>query len=132
MDLDRRFAEYPILPDSDAFVRRVGRKLDRGWTFRRLIIGGLGLAGGVIGAGQLLGSGLFARLDALTAQSRALSAAGLTDALARSDVAQSPLAHGVSDLLAAGSTMDGQILWMSAALAAIAVGFLVTRAIREI
>ena len=123
MELDRLFSESPVLPDAEVFAMRVTERLDRGWTFRRLLIGGLGLAGGLIGAGQILGSGVLTRLDAITAQS---------NALVRSGVAQLPAARSVTDLLSAGASIDGQILWMSAALAALAVGLFVTRAIREI
>ena len=123
MDLDRQFANAPILPDSEAFAWRVTQRLDRGWTFRQLVIGGLGLAGGLIGAGQLLGSGLVARLNAFTAQS---------DAMVKTELAQVPVARDLTELLATGSTMDGQVLWMSAGLAILAVGLFITRAIREI
>ncbi len=123
MELDRQFSDAPILPDSDLFAGRVRERLERGWTFRRLLIGGLGLVGGLIGGGQMLGSGLLSRLGAFTAQS---------DTLVKMGVAQLPAARGLTDLLSAGSSVDGQVLWMSAALAALAVGLFVTRAIREL
>jgi hypothetical protein len=132
MELDRQFADAPILPDSERFAARVTATLDRGWTFRRLVIGGLGLAGGLIGAGQLLGSGLLARVNALGAQSDAMVKTNVTDVLTRAGAGQSPVTHGFADLIAAGSTMDGQVLWMSVALAVLAVGLFITRAIREI
>jgi hypothetical protein len=123
MELDRQFAQAPILPDAELFALGVTRKLERDWTFRRLVIGGLGLAGGVIGAGQFFGSGLMERFNLLAAQSNAMlktGAAGL------------PAARGLTDLLTSGVTADGQVLWMSAALAALAVGLFITRAIREL
>jgi hypothetical protein len=123
MELDRQFSHAAILPDSEAFALRVAERLDRGWTFRRFLIGGLGLAGGLIGAGQLVGSGLLSRLETVTAHS---------DTVVRARIAELPAARGLSDLLSAGSTVDGQILWMSVALAALAVGLFVTRAIKEI
>jgi hypothetical protein len=123
MELDRQFAAAPMLPDPDVFAARLVERLDRGWTFRRLLIGGLGLAGGLIGAGQVLGSGLLARMDHLTAR---------LDALVKMADAQLPAARGVTDLLSGGSTVDGQVLWMSAALACLAVGLFITRTIREI
>jgi hypothetical protein len=123
MELDRQFADTPSLPDSELFALLVAQRLERGWTARQLLIGGLGLAGGLIGAGQLLGSGLLARVNSLTAQSSALFKTGL---------AQLPLAHSFASFLTAGATMDNQVLWMSAALAVLAVGLFVTRAIREI
>jgi hypothetical protein len=38
----------------------------------------------------------------------------------------------LSHMLPGGLEVNGEVLWMSAALAAVAVGFAVTRAIREI
>ena len=122
MELDRQFAEAPILPDAEVFAMRVTERLDRGWTFRQFLIGGLGVSGGLIGAGQLLGSGLVSRLDSLSADSGALLRTGFGDA---------PLFRSVSTLLSATTSLDGQVLWMSAALAVLAVGLFVTRAIRE-
>jgi hypothetical protein len=123
MDLERQFAAAPILADADAFAMRVTARLDRGWTFRQLLIGGLGVVGGLIGAGQLLGSGLVARLEMLGAQS---------DTLVKSGIATMPAARGLNTLLSMGSGLDGQVLWMSAALGLVAVGLFVTRAIREL
>ena len=122
MELDRQFADARMLPDSDAFAERVCEKLNRGWTVRRLVIGSLGLAGGLIGAGQVLGSGLLGRVGEVAARS---------DALIRIASAQLPAARGLTDLLSGGSTIDGQVLWMSAGLAVLAVGLFVTRALRE-
>jgi hypothetical protein len=98
-------------------------KLDRGWQFRRLFIGGLGLAGGLIGAGQMLRFGLLSRIEDFTEQS---------DALVRFGLARLPAVRGAADLLSTSSSIDGQLLWMSGALAALAIGLFVTRAIREI
>jgi fructose-specific component phosphotransferase system IIB-like protein len=123
MNLDRQFAEAPILADSEYFALRVTQKLDRGWTFRQLVIGGLGLAGGLIGAGQILNSGLLVRAGAVTAQLQALVKPG---------AAELPVVRSLGNVFSMGSTMNGQALWMSAALAALAVGLLVTRAIRDI
>lgn len=123
MELDRQFSEAPALPDSDAFALRVTEKLNRGWGVRQIFIGGLGLAGGLIGAGQILNSGLLSRAAGLGRQVEALVGPQLDEA---------PIARSVGNLVAIGSTMDGQILWMSAALGALAVGLFITRAIREI
>lgn len=132
MDLERQFAESPVLRDADLFALRVSERLDRGWRFRQILIGGLGLAGGVIGAMQILGSGVFSRARDLASRSDLLGGGSLSDALANSPVGRSAFALGLKSLLAAGTTMDGQVLWMSAVLAALALGLLVTRAIREI
>ncbi|MGI9170311.1 MAG: hypothetical protein ACR2FH_09075 [Caulobacteraceae bacterium] len=118
MELDRLFGEPPALFDGDLFALRVEERLDRGWTFRQLLIGGLGIAGGLILGAQILGTGLAARLGAVTARSRDMVTSRLADASA---------AH----LLPAGLPVNGEMVWMSAALAVVALGFAVTRAIRE-
>ena len=41
--LERLFGEAPDLADSQAFAERIERRLDRGWTARRWLIG---VAGG--------------------------------------------------------------------------------------
>jgi hypothetical protein len=123
MDLERQFAAAPILPDADLFATIVTARLDRGWTFRQLLIGGLGIVGGLIGAEQVLASGLISRLQTISAQS---------DTLVKSGIASLPAARGITALLSAGSGMDNQVLWMSAGLGALAVGLFVTRTIREL
>jgi len=116
--LDRMFADVPAFADADTFARRVEERLDRGWTARRLVIGGLGLIGGLIGGAQILGSGLLARLGEFTDRSDRVVSALLANLLP-------------SDLVPRGVPFDGEILWMAAGLAAVAVGFAITRAIRE-
>ncbi|MGI8839384.1 MAG: hypothetical protein ACR2F8_01130, partial [Caulobacteraceae bacterium] len=118
MELDRLFGEAPAFADGDLFALRVEERLDRGWTFRRLLIGGLGIAGGLILGAQILGSGLAARLGAVTAQSRDVVAARVADLTSL-------------HILPAGLPVDGQVVWMSAGLAAVALGFALTRAVRE-
>jgi hypothetical protein len=123
MDLERQFATAPIFPDSEAFAGLVTARLNRGWTFRQMLIGGLGVIGGLIGAGQVLGSGLVSRMEAFGAQS---------DAVVKSGIASVPAARELTTLFTAGSGMDSEVLWMSAILGALAVGLFLTRAIREL
>lgn len=113
------FAASPAMGDNDLFVLQVAHRLDRGWTFRRFLIGGLGVAGGVIGGAQVLRSGILGRLDAFGARS---------DEVVSSGLGSLTTAH----LLPAWFTLDTEALWMSAALAVLAVGFALTRAIKEI
>src|ERR1700749_938961 len=61
--LERLFAEPPELPDAASFAERVERRLDRGWTARRGLIGAAGVVGGVIGASQLMVSNVFQRVE---------------------------------------------------------------------
>jgi len=118
-ELERMYAEAPAFVDAEYFARRVEERLDRGWTARRMLIGGLGLAGGLIGGGQLLASGLMARIGNLPIESGRLVSAGLKDVLPQS-------------LSTANLPLGGEALWMSAGLAVVAIGLAITRAIREI
>ncbi len=118
MELDRLFAEPPAFADGDLFALRVEERLDRGWTFRQFLIGGLGILGGLILGAQILGSGLAARLDAVTAHSKDLVSSRLADLASL-------------HILPAGLPVNGEVVWMSAGLAAMALAFVVTRAIKE-
>jgi len=119
MELDRMYAEAPGFADADLFAARVETRLDRGWTFRRMLIGGLGIAGGLIGGAQILGSGLLPKLGELSARSNHMVSSGLDDL-------------GLERILPAGLSVNGEALWMSVALAILALGFIATRAIKEI
>ncbi len=123
MELDRLFGEAPVFADNDYFAARVEDRLDRGWTLRRLLIGGLGVAGGLIGGGQILASGLVSRVSELGARSNHLVASGLDDLAA---------AHLLPGVALPRDLLGGEVIWMSAALAVLAIGFIATRAIREI
>ena len=117
MAIDRMFAEAPAFPDADLFALRVDERLDRGWTIRRMLIGGLGLLGGLIGGAQLLGSGFVGQVDALSKQSSHL------------------LNHTVAELLppaTGGLSVSGEAILMSGVMALVAVAFAVTRLVREI
>ncbi|MEO8812702.1 MAG: hypothetical protein ABI376_07305 [Caulobacteraceae bacterium] len=123
MELDRMFGEAPAMADADVFTSRVLGRLDRGWNLRQLLIGGLGLAGGVIGGAQIVGSDVIGRLTALGAHSDRLVSARL-DQLHVAGI----LPDGVLEAL----PVNGEALVMSAALAVLAVGFAVVRAVRDI
>ena len=119
MALERLFAEEPSFPDGDLFVARVTERLNRGWSFRQFLIGSLGMLGGLIGGGQMLASGLFSRVDKITASSGRLLSARLAD-LASTHV------------LPGGQSVNAEVLWMAGGLAAVAVGLALTRGIRDI
>jgi hypothetical protein len=114
--LERLFAEAPEMPDARAFAERVERRLDRGWTARRWLIGAAGLTGGVIGASQLLMANIFQRAEAAEQSVRALgqSVAKVTPA---------------TDMVSALS--GGYGLWVAGALAVVTMGFVLTRLIEE-
>lgn len=115
--LERLFAETPELPDAPAFVQRIERRLDRGWTVRRWLIGAAGLTGGVIGASQLVMSNLFQRVE--TAEQ---SAKVLQQSFARVTPA--------TDMVTALS--GGYGVWIAVAVAVLLMGFAVSRVIEEI
>ena len=115
--LERLFAEVRDLPDAQAFADRIERRLDRGWTARRWLIGAVGLAGGIVCASQLVMSNLFQRVESAEQSARALGQ-GL------SRVTPS------SDMLSAVS--GGYGIWIAVGLAVVAMGFAVSRVIEEI
>lgn len=119
MHLDRLFGEHPAFVDADLFALRVETSLERGWTFRRYLIGGLGLAGGLVAAVQLMGFGVAPRLEAFLAQNAPTVQVKWTDV-------------ALTHVLPGGLEVNGEILWMSVAMAVVAIGFALTRAIREI
>jgi hypothetical protein len=119
MSLDRMFAEAPAFPDAELFAIQIDNRLSRGWAFRRMVIGGFGMAGGLIGGAQLLSSNTLERMNVLALHSRTLM-----------DSALSRVLPGDGSLASYGFTVE--VIWMSAALAAVAVGLAVTRLVREI
>jgi hypothetical protein len=117
--LERMFAEAPVRPDADIFAARVLERLDRGWTARRLLIGSMGVLGGLVGAYQVLGAGALQELTAAASRS--------------SDLFSQRLTHDLNSAMApTGFVLDGQVIWMAAALAVVAVGLGLARLVREI
>ncbi|HEY8615822.1 hypothetical protein [Phenylobacterium sp.] len=116
--LERLFADAPELPDCGAFAEGVERRLDRGWTTRRWLIGAAGVAGGIIGASQLVMSNIVQRVENAEDSARIL----------RTGLGQvAPQAEWMS-LLGSGGTM----VWIASGLAVLAMGFVLTRVIEEI
>lgn len=114
--LERLFGDAPELPDAKPFAERIERKLDRGWTARRWLIGAAGLAGGIIGASQLFMSNLFQRVETAEQSARLIS-----EGVARVTPA--------SDMVSALS--GGYGIWAAVGLAVVAMGFVVSRMIEE-
>jgi hypothetical protein len=118
-DLERMFAETPARPDADIFAARVLERLDRGWTARRFLIGSMGALGGLIGAYQVLGAGALTELQAAATRSN--------------DYFAQHINHDVVGAIAPASfVLDGQAIWMAAALALVAAGFGLARLVRQI
>lgn len=116
--LERLFAEVPELPDAQAFAERVERRLATGWTARRWLIGAAGIAGGVIGASQLIMSNLFQRVESAGDSAKVLE-------------------QGLSQLTphegwVSGFADGGAVVWVASALAIVAMGFALTRVIEEL
>ena len=115
--LQRLFAEAPDLADADGFARRIEARLDRSWTLRRILIGTAGLGGGAIAVAQTVGAHLFDRV------------AGFSDASA-SAVSQSARTLSQLHLLSA-LPIGGEVLWVGAGLALLAVVLMATRSLEN-
>jgi hypothetical protein len=120
--LERLFADAPELPDAAHFAERIERRLATGWTARRWLIGAAGVAGGVIGASQLIMSNVFQRLESAGDSARVLQA-GFTQVVPQ-------LSGGTS--LFSGFANGGTVVWVATGLAIVAMGFALTRVIEEL
>ena len=116
--LERLFAEPPAFSDEKAFAMSVERKLNRGWNIRRWTIGAAGLAGGVIGASQLIMSNFMHQVENASVDSTRLLQAGGQQLAPRSELLSA---------LPAGST----VVWIASGMAVLAIGFVVTRVFEE-
>jgi hypothetical protein len=115
--LERLFADAPAMRDADLFAAEVMSRLDRGWTARRVLIGGMGAVGGVIGAAQVIGTDAFGRLHDVGAHATAVLNQAIVQAL--------PAGAGPVGV-------DLQMVVMVGALAIVAAGFGLARLVREI
>ncbi|ALL13313.1 hypothetical protein [Caulobacter henricii] len=116
--LTRLFNEPPAFPDAELFTAQIAASLDRGWALRRLLIGGAGVAAGVIAAVQLVATRFSAELQTLSRN-------GTRDLNADIDLAFAKF----SEVVATPASMEA--LWLAAGLALLALGFAVTRAMEE-
>jgi RNA polymerase sigma-70 factor (ECF subfamily) len=117
--LARLFAAAPTFADADLFALRVNDRLDRGWTLRGTVIGVLGFAGGLVVVAQTAATGVLARVQSLPDHSTAAIGRALDHIL--------PWRLSIS-----GLPLAGEAIWIVAALAALALGYAIVRAIREI
>lgn len=118
MRLSRLFAEDPALPDGDAFARRVEARLERDWTLRRVLIGGAGLVGGLVVAGQMLMPHVAQRIQSIPIPTAA------------------SLQHGMETLVPQWKVLSylpysSELLWIGAGLAALGVAALAKRSIED-
>ena len=113
----RLFADAPEFADADGFARRVEDRLDRSWTLRRMLIGAAGIGGGAIAVGQTLGARVFDRV------------AGFSDASA---TAMSQGARTLTQLrLLDALPVGGEVVWVGAGLALLAVVLMATRSLEN-
>ena len=117
--LDRMFAVAPAFGDADPCTLRVSDSLGRGWTPRCAKIWALGLAAGMVVVAQAASSGVIAQAHSLPHHSGAAIGRALSHVL--------PWRLSIS-----GLPFSGELVWKSAALAALALGFVVVRAIKEV
>jgi hypothetical protein len=118
VELGRMFGEAPALPDADLFALRVDERLNRGWTFRRLVIGGMGVAGGVIGGVQVLGGGLVERLGGAATDAGGQLTGKVADLVA-------------DNLMPQSFPVNAEVIWLAATVVVAVVAFAVTRVVRE-
>jgi hypothetical protein len=118
LELGRLFANSPALPDGELFALRVDERLTRGWTIRRWVIGGMGVAGGVIGGVQLLGSGLVERLGGAATDAGGELTGRLVDLVE-------------NNLMPQSFPLNAEVIWLAATVVAAVVAFAVTRVVRE-
>ena len=121
--LERLFADAPDFADAGAFADRVERRLATGWNTRRWLIGAAGIAGGVIGASQLIMSNLFQRVESAGDSARALQV-GFTKVT-------SQITPGGGDWVS-GFAEGGIVVWVASGLAIVAMGFALTRVFEEL
>ena len=115
--LGRWFAEAPAFADADVFARRIEARLDRSWAVRRVLIGAAGLGGGLVAAGQMLGANVFQRVAAVSdASMQAVSQGARTVGQLR-----------MLSMLPVG----GEVIWMGAGLAVLAVVLMATRSLED-
>ncbi|HEY2659670.1 MAG TPA: hypothetical protein VGI79_08110 [Caulobacteraceae bacterium] len=117
--LDRLFAETPALGDADGFARKIQSRLDRSWTLRRVMIGGLGVAAGLIAVVQLAASGVIGRAEIISTQSAKVLSIALANHLP---------AHLFSDSMPVG----GDFIWAACALGAVVVALVVLRTVGDL
>jgi len=122
MRLGRLFAEAPQYPDTQLFASQIESRLGRGWALRRVLIAAAGAIGGLIAVGQVIGSGLLARIDGA---SRMMSAArhGFSHLPA-------PVAPQLSFL--SEMPFGGEVVWLVIGLAVLAGALLAGRSLEEI
>jgi hypothetical protein len=118
VQLQRLFAQAPVLPDTAAFAERLERRLNRRWAIRRIMITLAGVAGGIITLWQVMSAHLIAQADIASQAPAAQARHAFAVALMRAHMATS---------LVQALPFGGEALWLIAGLAAMAAALLATR-----
>ena len=113
--LERMFSQPPPVTDPGVFAAQVQARLERGWAFRRLLIGAAGVVGGAVAASQAFGSGLLASLGDISLPTPSLLGDGRSDPMFTAEALNAALAG------------SGEIMWIAAAMLALTVGIAATR-----
>ena len=122
MRLGRLFAEAPQYPDGLLFADKIESRLGRGWALRRVLIASAGIVGGLIAAGQMIGSGLVARIDGA---SHMVSAA--QQGFGHLPTSLEPQLSILSDM-----PFGGEVVWLVLGLAVLAGALLAGRSLEQI
>ncbi len=120
--LGRLFSEAPQYPDYLLFASGIESRLGRGWALRRTLIASAGAAGGLIAAGQMIGSGLAARI----------AGASHMISQARQGASQVPLPFMPQLSILNDMPFGGEVVWLVLGLAVLAGALLASRSLQEI
>ena len=116
--LSRLYGQAPVFRDAELFAQQVTERLDRGWALRRVVIGSTGVVAGLAAAVQLVGSRFSEEFSSLS-----------RDGVQKLDLGVDQLTHRYDQLFTMGGS---ETLWIAAILAALALGFAVTRLMDEV
>ena len=122
MRLGRLFAEAPQYPDCLLFANQIESRLGRGWALRRVLIASAGIVGGLIAAGQMIGSGLAARIDGATHMVSA----------AQQGFSHLPLPLAPQLSILGDMPFGGEVVWLVLGLAVLAGALFAGRSLERI
>ena len=111
------FAEGADFSDSEDFSDRVERRLNQAWLIQRCLIGGAGLAGGLIAVSQLMVGSLFRRVEEVGESALAVSG---------------EFSRSVSGVEIFTALPGGFDVWVSAGLGTLILGVVLQQVIKEI
>jgi hypothetical protein len=121
MRIGRLFGEAPAYPDALLFAEQIERRLGRGWALRRALIAGAGVVGGLITVGQMIGSGLVARIDG----------ASHVFAAARQGLSHLPTIFAPQLSMLSDLPFGGEVVWLVIGLGVLAVALLAGRTLED-